>query len=121
MLKTLVEKLISTKHSVVIGYRNESDEELAESLKDRYIHIKFPNTQGETELGISIDPNLSNIDEFLDHPDQGTLHIAGRTVLDSQPILCSVQINKKTREGIADVQLDTFHSTKGASHDERRK
>lgn len=118
MFETLVEKLINTKHSVVIGYRNESDVELAESLKDHYIHIKFSNTQGETELGISIDPNLSNIDEFLDHPNQGIFHIAGRTILDSEPILCTAQIDKKTRKGTADVQLDTLHSTRRDLHDE---
>lgn len=108
MLKSLIEKLINTHHSVVIGYRNESTEMLAENLKDHYIHIKFPDTQGETELGLSIDQELSNISEFLNDPDQGTLHIAGRTTLDYKPILCLAEIDKKTRKGKAYVQLDNL-------------
>ena len=59
MINELVKKLSKDKHEVIIGYRNEPYEEIKQRIEDGFIHIKFTQTKGGTELGVNVD--LDNI------------------------------------------------------------
>ena len=50
MINELVKRLSEGKHEVVIGHRDEPYEEIKERIEDGYIHIKFTQTRGGTEL-----------------------------------------------------------------------
>lgn len=99
MINELVKKLSENKHEVTIGHRNESDEEIKKRIEDGYIHIKFTQTNGGTELGINIDSNNTNVKE-LDFNKKGMiLHIEGTTRLNYNTVRCIAEINLTSRKG----------------------
>lgn len=105
MTDILVKKLTEGLHRVVMGYKEESMQELNERLQDGYIHLKFPDTRGETELGITIDKLHSSIDNFL---EQDNLHIEGKVTLNSHKVKCIADISTKTREGKGNLILESI-------------
>src|SRR5262252_4793283 len=59
--KSLVEKLCEGDHPVIASLRPEKT---VQALKERidlgYVHIKFTETKGGTELGVRLDPEASD-------------------------------------------------------------
>jgi len=60
----IVKRLSEGKHEVVIGHRDESYEEIKERIEDDYIHVKFTQTRGGTELGINVDLKSTNVKDL---------------------------------------------------------
>lgn len=60
----IVKRLSEGKHEVVIGHRDESYEEIKERIEDDYIHVKFIQTRGGTELGINVDLKSTNVKDL---------------------------------------------------------
>ena len=75
MINKLVQRLSEGKHEVVIGHRDEPYEEIKERIEDGYIHIKFTQTRGGTELGINVDLNSTNVKDLDFTKGEGLLNI----------------------------------------------
>lgn len=105
MINELVQRLSDGKHEVILGYRNEPYDEIKQRIEDGYIHIKFTQTRGGTELGINVDldsTNMENVDFVNGH---GVLHLEGSTNLNYNFVKCIVDIDLASRKGTGFLQI----------------
>ena len=105
MINELVQRLSEGKHEVVIGHRDEPYEEIKQRVEDGYIHIKFTQTRGGTELGINVDLNSTNVRELDFSKRKGVLHIEGTTNLNYNQVRCVADIDLETRKGEGYLQV----------------
>ena len=99
MINELVQRLSEGKHEVVIGHRDEPYEEIKERIEDGYIHIKFTQTRGGTELGINVDLNSTNVKDLDFNKGEGFLHIEGTTNLNYNAVRLIADIDLASRKG----------------------
>lgn len=105
MINELVKRLSEGKHEIVIGHRDESYEEIKERIEDGYIHIKFTQTRGGTELGINVDLNSTNVKDLDFTKGQGLLHIEGSTNLNYNAVRLIADIDLTSRKGEGFLQV----------------
>ena len=105
MINELVQRLSDGEHEIVLGYRNESYEEIKQRITDGYIHIKFTQTKGGTELGINVDLSSTNIKDVDFTKGDGLLHIEGITNLNYNPVRCVADIDLASRKGLGFLQI----------------
>jgi hypothetical protein len=105
MINELVKRLTEGKHEVVIGHRDESYQEIKERIEDGYIHIKFTQTRGGTELGINVDLNSTNVKDLDFTKGQGLLHIEGSTNLNYNAVRLIADIDLASRKGEGYLQV----------------
>lgn len=105
MINELVKRLSEGKHEVVIGHRDEPYEEIKERIEDGYIHIKFTQTRGGTELGINVDLNSTNVKDLDFTEGEGLLHIEGTTNLNYNAVrlIADIDLGSKKGEGYLKV------------------
>ena len=99
MINELVKRLSKGKHEVTIGHRDEPYDEIKQRIEDGYIHVKFTQTKGGTELGIKVDLDRTNVGDVDFSKGVGSLHIEGTTNLNYNEVRCISDINLKTRKG----------------------
>jgi hypothetical protein len=104
MINELVKRLSTNRHEVILGSRDESDEEIKQRIRDGYIHIKFTQTKGGTELGVEIDLKYTNIKE-LDMDIKSLFHIEGITNINYNSVRCIADIDFETRKGEGYLQV----------------
>lgn len=105
MVDELVDRLSRDKHEIVIGHRDESDKELQKRIEDGYIHIKFTQTKGCTELGLNLDKQLSQIEDANFETGQGNLKIRGTCELNFHKVRCVADVDLATRRGVGYLEL----------------
>jgi uncharacterized protein YbdZ (MbtH family) len=98
--KTLVEKLCVGDHSVIASLRPEKT---VKAFKDRidmgYVHIKFTETKGGTELGIRLDQDALDLSRADFENQAGSAHLEGELTLDYVKVRCVVDLDLKTLAG----------------------
>jgi uncharacterized protein YbdZ (MbtH family) len=98
--KSLVERLCEGDHPVEAGLRPEKT---AKAFKDRidmgYVHIKFTETKGGTELGVSLDRGALDFSHADFENRTGTVHLEGELTLDYVKVRCIADINLQTLKG----------------------
>jgi uncharacterized protein YbdZ (MbtH family) len=98
--RSLVEKLCEGDHLVEASLPSEKS---AEALKNRidlgYVHIKFPETKGGTELGIRLDRDALDLSRSDFETRSGMVHLEGELVLDYVRVRCIADIDLKTLSG----------------------
>jgi hypothetical protein len=99
MINELVKRLSEGKHEVIIGHRDEPYDEIKQRIEDGYIHVKFTQTKGGTELGINVDLDKTNVGDIDFGKGEGSLHIEGTTNLNYNEVRCISDIDLKTRKG----------------------
>jgi hypothetical protein len=93
----LVEGLSHGRHSVEVALRPERTvRALQERLHLGYVHIRFTATRGGTELGVRIDPRLSDVE--IDSAKE-SVHLVGSLTLNYVPVRCIADIDLKTLKG----------------------
>lgn len=98
--KSLVDKLCEGEHQVEVGLRPEKSVKLLkEALGRDYVHIKFKNTKGGTELGVRLDKDACNLSNADLEGGTGTIHLEGELTLDYVRVRCIADIALKTLEG----------------------
>jgi uncharacterized protein YbdZ (MbtH family) len=103
--KSLVEKLCDGRHSVEIGLRPEKTVKLFKEALDRnYVHVKFTNTKGGTELGIKLDRDACDFSKADFDGSHGTVHVEGELTLDYVKVKCIADIDLRTLEGEGHLQ-----------------
>jgi uncharacterized protein YbdZ (MbtH family) len=99
-LPPLVDRLSSGLHPVEIAIRPERTiPALKECLGRNYVHVKFTDTRGGTELGVRIDTGASTIPPPLLESGDGTIHLEGTLSLDYVPVRCVADIDLHTMAG----------------------
>lgn len=98
--KSLVDKLCEGDHPVIAGLRPERTVKLFKEAIDRgYVHIKFTQTKGGTELGVRLDRDSCNFNEVDFENGIGKVHIEGGLTLDYVKVRCIADLDLTTLEG----------------------
>src|SRR5437879_5467216 len=87
LMNELVKKLTSGKHPVEAVLRPEKTAEALQACIQRgYVHIKFTDTKGGTELGVRLDPGQTDLTNADFSTGQGQIRLAGSLKLDYEPV-----------------------------------
>jgi uncharacterized protein YbdZ (MbtH family) len=98
--KSLVDKLCEGEHRVEAGLRPEKTVKLFKEAIDRnYVHIKFTDTRGGTELGVRLDRDRCDFSQADFENGAGSVHIEGGLTLDYVKVRCIANIALNTLEG----------------------
>jgi hypothetical protein len=102
----LVERLSQGIHSVEIALRPEqSSQILKESIERGYVHIRFIETRGETEVGVRINENTAQAALADVSRDERTIRVPGSLILGYIPVRCVVDINLETYNRTGCLQI----------------
>lgn len=101
----LVKKLSNGEHEVIFEPRTRELGEVKERLTEGFVFVKFLETQGETELGISIDHKMTHLNEVEFEPGKGTLHLVGTCDLNFTKVRCNAEIDLTSRQGKASLEV----------------
>jgi uncharacterized protein YbdZ (MbtH family) len=98
--KSLVDRLCEGNHAVEVGLRPEKTVKLFKEAIDRnYVHIKFVETKGGTELGFYLDRSASDFSTADFENGKGTVHVEGNLTLDYVKVKCVADIDLSTLTG----------------------
>src|SRR5262249_50391986 len=96
----LVTRLSRGDHPVEASLRPEKT---AQALKDRidlgYVHIKFTNTRGGTELGVRLDRDALDLRRADFDKQKRTVHCEDGLVKDYRKVRCIADINLEKLAG----------------------
>lgn len=96
----LVQRLSEGKHPVEVGLRPEKTVQAFRECLDRgYVHIKFTNTQGGTELGVRLDKSACDFGQADFSAQRGNVRLIGGLTLDYVPVRCVADIDLGTLTG----------------------
>lgn len=99
-MSELVQRLSEGKHHVEASMRPEKTVKTLRECIDRgYVHIKFTETRGGTELGVRLDQEASNLSEADFDNETGHVHLVGDLTPDYVKVQCIADIDFKTLEG----------------------
>jgi uncharacterized protein YbdZ (MbtH family) len=98
--QSLVDRLCEGDHQVAVGLRQEKTLKLFKEAIDRgYVHIKFTQTKGCTELGFRLDEANSDFTMADFENGNGTVHVEGNLTLDSVKVRCIADVDLSALEG----------------------
>jgi uncharacterized protein YbdZ (MbtH family) len=96
----LVSRLSKGEHLVESSLRPEKT---VQALKERidlgYVHIKFTETRGGTELGVRLDREALDLSHADFEGQKGTVHLEGELTLNYVKVRCIADINLQTLAG----------------------
>ena len=96
----LVARLSEGKHPVEASLRPEKTVEIFKECIDRgYVHIKFTNTQGGTELGVRLDQEETDLSQCDFSNRTGGAHLVGGLTLNYVKVRCIADIDLTTLSG----------------------
>jgi len=96
----LVQRLSEGEHPVEVTLRPEKTAQaLKESIDRGYVHIKFTNTQGGTELGVRLDKSASDFGAADFSGQRGSVRLVGGLTLDYVKVRCIADIDLSTLAG----------------------
>ena len=101
-MNDLVTKLANGRHPVEVVVRPETTlDGFREAIELSYVHVRFKDTEGGTELGLRIEPDRSRLPEADLEAGEGEVTLAGELTLDFVPVTCFavVQLPELTGEG----------------------
>jgi hypothetical protein len=104
-MNELVERLTKTQH-VIASLRPEPTLEYFKAAVDRgYVHIKFTETRGGTELGVRIDPARSDLSGADWANKSGSIKVAGELILDYVRVRCHATIDLGSLDGTGYLEV----------------
>jgi hypothetical protein len=106
-MSELVLRLCTGSHPVEISLRPERT---ALALKQRielygYVHVRFTDTRGGTELGIRLDKEECSWGAADFEHGKGKITLSGRLKLDYIPVQCVADIDLSTLEGTGYLRM----------------
>ncbi len=103
--RSLVERLSEGDHPVEIKLRPENTPAAVKRCLDRgYIHVRFPETKGGTELGLRLDTGHSDWRGGDFEAGTGRIHLVGDLTLDMTKVQCIADIDLATLQGRGRLQ-----------------
>lgn len=100
-MSELVQRLCTGEHPVEVVLRpQKTATALQECIGRGFVHIKFTNTRGGTELGVRIDKDRSDFAAADFSTQTGRVKFVGGLTLDYVKVRC-----------VADINLETFNGT----------
>jgi len=100
IVNELVERLARAEQPVAVGGPSPQVADLQERIEQlQYVFIKFTDTRGGTDLGVSLDKTATQTAQADFTRATGTVHIEGTLTLDFVPVRCIADINLATLTG----------------------
>ena len=96
---------LSTGERKVIVDRLASAQELHESIERGFVLLKFPETQGGTELGVRLGKSRVQLAGADFNSGRGTIHLVGSLVLNYHEIELAADIELATMQGTGRVTI----------------
>jgi Core binding factor beta subunit len=104
-MNELVQRLSQGEHPVEASLRPDRNAQALKECIDRgYVHIRFINTQGGTELGMQLDLNETRLDQANFTQETGNAHLVGNLTLNGVPVQCIANIDLSTLTGQGRLQ-----------------
>jgi len=97
--RNLVDRLCEGSHPVEVGLRQREAKLFKEAIDGNYVHIRFTQTKGGTELGFPLDRNTSDLSTADFENGKGTVHVEGDLTLDYVRVKCVADIDLSTLSG----------------------
>jgi hypothetical protein len=99
LMNDLVQRLMTEQH-VEASLRPEATVEAFKAAMDRgYVHIRFTGTRGQTELGVRLDREKTDVSMADFTQGAGTVKIVGTLTLDYVPVVFHGTIDLATLAG----------------------
>jgi hypothetical protein len=96
-MNDLVQRLSQGQHAVEVALRPAKTVQALRACLDRgYVHIRFPNTQGGTELSFPIDRQRTDSSGADFVRETGRLTIVGELTLDYVNVRCIAEVDLPT-------------------------
>jgi core binding factor beta subunit len=96
----LVARLSAGDHHVEASLRPAKTVKALKACTDRgYVHIKFTETKGGTELGFKLDRKDSDFSKADFGTETGSSHLVGSLILNYVKVRCIADIDLETLEG----------------------
>ncbi|MEL6438042.1 MAG: MbtH domain protein [Cyanobacteria bacterium J06621_8] len=99
-MNELVQRLATGNHPVEASLRPDKTAQALKECIDRgYVHIKFTNTQGGTELGVRLDSEASSLQDADFASQTGKVNLVGSLTLNYHKVRCIAELDLKTLAG----------------------
>lgn len=95
----LVQRLATGDHPVTVGGPMPSVEQLKQSIDRAYVHIKFTETRGGTDLGVRLDKAASDLSGADFERGTGMVHLEGTLTLNYVRVRCVADLDLATLNG----------------------
>jgi hypothetical protein len=96
----LVARLSAGDHPIEVSLRPEKTVKALKECIDRgYVHIKFTETKGGTELGVKLDREASDLSKADFDTETGNIHVVGGLTLNYVKVQCIADIDLETLQG----------------------
>lgn len=96
----LVQRLCTGTHPVEVILRPEQSAQALKACIDLgYVHVKFVNTRGGTELGLRLDHSTTDLGQANFAQQSGTVHLVGGLTLNYMKVRCIADIDLVTLTG----------------------
>jgi len=105
-MSELVQKLADGDHKVIFRpIRDDALGELKAAIDRDYVHVKFTETRGGTELGFAVEEEHSDLSKGDFDKGKGTVKLAGRLNLDGVPVRCHAELDLSSMEGKGHLEI----------------
>lgn len=105
-MSELVHKLAKGDHRVIFrAIQDNAVQELKECVDRNFVHVKFTETRGGTELGFELDEERSDLSKVDWEAGTGTVHFAGNLSLDYVKVRCVADIDISKMEGTGHLEI----------------
>ena len=101
----LVQRLQSDQPVEVSIRPERTPPRLKECIDRGYVHVKFTETKGGTELGVRIDAGASDFTQADFERGTGSIRIVGDLKLNYMPVRCVARIDLGTFQGSGRLEL----------------
>ncbi len=102
----LVKFLSEGEHPVEAGLRPEKTVKIFKEAIDRgYVHVKFTDTRGGTELGVRLDAEASDFSSADFEKGTGAVHVEGYLTLNYVKVRCIADIELETLTGRGHLEI----------------
>jgi uncharacterized protein YbdZ (MbtH family) len=98
--KSLVDRLSEGDHPVEAALRpDKSVKPLKEAIDRNYVHLRFTNTRGGTELGVKLNKDLCDFGGADFDAGRGRIHLEGTLTLNYVDVQCIADLDLETLAG----------------------
>lgn len=106
-MSELVQKLSGKNHRVLLrSFQPDPVKELKERIdRFNYVHVKFTETKGGTELGVRLDDERTDLSQARFDEGKGRVHLVGNLTLDHVRVRCIADIDLETMEGKGHLEV----------------
>jgi len=105
-MSELVDKLSEGSHPVEVSLRPEKSAAVLKECVDReYVHIRFTDTRGGTELGVRLNMTLSDLSKADFAKGEGESRFVGDLTLDYVRVRCVADIDLKSFSGKGHLEV----------------